>query len=181
MPAISFLMRFRSCSPPDTGRGRVDGRRRGERTGRCRPHPSLASAPLRLTSAPTSKWCSPAAPVRHPASGASARPSPTRCGPNRSASAPGTYAVNYPATYDFLGTADGAADATAHIAPWRRRAPTPGSCSAATRRARRWSTSPADLRSRHRARIPRRRSRRSPKRRGRRRVRQPGRRSSETR
>src|SRR4051812_34519534 len=28
----------------------------------------------------------------------------------------GTYAVNYPATYDFLGAADGAADATAHIA-----------------------------------------------------------------
>ncbi|AKK30799.1 cutinase [Mycobacterium sp. EPa45] len=27
-----------------------------------------------------------------------------------------TYAVNYPATYDFLGAADGAADATNHIA-----------------------------------------------------------------
>jgi cutinase len=35
----------------------------------------------------------------------------------------GTYAVNYPAGYDFLTTADGAADATAHIAAMSTQCP----------------------------------------------------------
>jgi cutinase len=34
-----------------------------------------------------------------------------------------TYAVNYPATYDFLTAADGAADATAHIATMAQQCP----------------------------------------------------------
>ena len=52
----------------------------------------------------------------------------------------GTYGVNYPAGYDFLTTADGAADATAHIVAMAQQCPAPASCSAATRRARRSST-----------------------------------------
>jgi cutinase len=35
----------------------------------------------------------------------------------------GTYAVNYPASYDFLAAADGAADATAHIAAMAQQCP----------------------------------------------------------
>lgn len=35
----------------------------------------------------------------------------------------GTYAVNYPATYDFLGAADGANDASAHIAMMAQQCP----------------------------------------------------------
>lgn len=35
----------------------------------------------------------------------------------------GTYAVNYPATYDFLTAADGATDATAHIAAMSQQCP----------------------------------------------------------
>ncbi len=35
----------------------------------------------------------------------------------------GTYAVNYPATYDFLTAADGAADATAHIVAMAQQCP----------------------------------------------------------
>ena len=36
-----------------------------------------------------------------------------------------SYAVNYPASYDFLTTADGATDATARISPWRSHARQP--------------------------------------------------------
>jgi cutinase len=35
----------------------------------------------------------------------------------------GTYGVNYPATYDFLAAADGAADASAHIADMSAQCP----------------------------------------------------------
>lgn len=35
----------------------------------------------------------------------------------------GTYGVNYPATYDFLTTADGAADATAHVSAMASQCP----------------------------------------------------------
>ena len=35
----------------------------------------------------------------------------------------GVYAVNYPATYDFLGAADGAIDATNHMAGMSQRCP----------------------------------------------------------
>jgi len=35
----------------------------------------------------------------------------------------GVYPVNYPATYDFLGAADGATDATTHIAAMSQRCP----------------------------------------------------------
>ncbi len=49
----------------------------------------------------------------------------------------GVYAVNYPASYDFLTAADGANDASTYIQDVVHTARPPRSCSAATRRARR--------------------------------------------
>ena len=52
----------------------------------------------------------------------------------------GVYAVNYPASYDFLAAADGANDASAHIQYVANNCPNTRSCSADTPRARRSST-----------------------------------------
>ena len=48
---------------------------------------------------------------------------PTRWQPQLGGRSLGTYGVNYPAGYDFLTTADGAADATAHIVAMAQQCP----------------------------------------------------------
>ncbi len=53
--------------------------------------------------------------MTRPASDPSVARSSTRCAARSVAGRSGAYAVNYPASYDFLAAADGANDASAHV------------------------------------------------------------------
>ena len=82
---------------------------------------ALPSPRRRPSRAPTSRWCSPAAPASRPASAGSVGHSSTHCAGRLAAGRSAVYPVNYPASTDFgnpdfaVTVIDGIRDAGSHI------------------------------------------------------------------
>ena len=84
---------------------------------RCRGHHTVdcVRAGRLGSTAPTSRWSSPAAPMTRRVSAMSEARSSTRSRGKVGGRSVGSYAVNYPADYNFLLAGEGANDASAHV------------------------------------------------------------------